>query len=300
MKPGIYPELSNEDYHGGPGVSSTTLKKMQKSAAHCLAHMRKQSSKSPSKALMLGQAVHEAVLEPHLFAEHYYTPPDADQYPDALKTLADYKAKAAELEIQKVSAANKDKLKAAIKEVAPETLFWDDINQADPDRELLTQTDWAICTGIQQAIDARPFAKKALTGGAAETSLFWEDPDTGELCKARYDYYREDLGIIFDLKTCEDATERAAVRAVLKYQYHVSAAMYLEAAKHNGLPSGGFAWLFAEKYPPYEIGLYTASAEMLEEGYRLYRQYLNTYAECRRSGVWPGYAGTFREINLPY
>lgn len=293
---GVYPDLPNEDYHGGPGVSSTVLKKMKRSPAHCRAYLSSRTHKT-TKALLLGQAVHEAVLEPDLFKQHYYTPPDIADYPWALVTLEDYKRTAKALGLK--STGKKEDLKAAIKETASEALFWDDINTPDPDRELLTPADWKICTGIHDALSNRPRAQAALSGGVAETSLFWHDPDTDELCKARFDYYREDIGFIFDLKTCEDASYWEAARSIKKYQYHVSAAMYLEAARHNNLPANGFAWLFAEKHPPHEIGLYVASEAMLEEGFRLYRQYLETYSECCKSGSWPGYTGTFSEIDLP-
>lgn len=296
MEPGIYPDLPNEDYHSGPGVSSTTLKKMKKSAAHCRVHML--ANHKATRALMIGQAVHEAVLEPALFSDHYYVAPSIEDYPSALVSLADYQAVAKRLDLK--TTGTKAALKSAIKEVAPDTPFWDDLSAPVEGKELLPPADWKVCQGIQAAIHNNERAHRMLSGGVAETSLFWHDDWTNELCKARFDYYRQDIGIIADLKTCEDATYREAQRAIIKYQYHVSAAMYLEAARHNGLPAKGFAWVFVEKHAPYEIGLYVASQAMLDSGYQTYRRYLDTYSECCESGIWPGYTNTFCEIDLPY
>ncbi|GAA4648399.1 hypothetical protein GCM10023116_06680 [Kistimonas scapharcae] len=61
----------------------------------------------------------------------------------------------------------------------------------------------------------------------------------------------------------------------------------------------GFAWLAIEKEPPYAIGLYMASPELLMQGHDLYRQYLVNYHGCRETGIWPAYATDFLTIDLP-
>ena len=49
---------------------------------------------------------------------------------------------------------------------------------------------------------------------------------------------------------------------------------------------------------------YAACAVMLDDegkaqGRRDYRRNLNTYAECRKSGIWPGYSKSIEIVNLP-
>ena len=143
-------------------------------------------------------------------------------------------------------------------------------------------------------------ARKALSGGVAEETLVWRDAMTGLLCKSRMDYYREDLGLIVDVKTTEDARPEAVARDIHKYGYHISAAHYLDGLQALDLSGGqSFAWVFVEKKAPYAIGLYFASADMIDRGRELHRQYLTDFARCKLSGIWPAYPAEFQTIDLP-
>ncbi|WP_175404834.1 PD-(D/E)XK nuclease-like domain-containing protein, partial [Endozoicomonas atrinae] len=66
MKPGIYDNLPEMDYHGGAGLSASTLVEMGRSPAHCKAKLDGLREKR-TRALDLGQALHCAVLEPERF-----------------------------------------------------------------------------------------------------------------------------------------------------------------------------------------------------------------------------------------
>ena len=66
MKPGIYPDLPNEEYHRCDGVSNSMLSDMARSPAHFQAARRRQREETP--AMAIGTAIHCAVLEPERFA----------------------------------------------------------------------------------------------------------------------------------------------------------------------------------------------------------------------------------------
>jgi exodeoxyribonuclease VIII len=73
MKPGIYTadQISNAEYHAGPGISCTGLKKIAVSPAHFKYGEFKQTA-----AMAMGSATHSAILEPDSFAKQYVTLPD--------------------------------------------------------------------------------------------------------------------------------------------------------------------------------------------------------------------------------
>lgn len=297
LKPGIYDDLSSDDYHGANGISSSTLKEMARSAAHCKAKRDGDRALSTA-ATNIGIVLHTAVLEPEVFVRQYAKKPTVAGFPDALVSLDDYKACAKKLKLP--VSGTKDALKQRIQEADSSVLFFDDvIAEQTQNKTVLNDGDWELCDGVVKAIGMHEKARKALSNGVAERSVVWDDPITQELCKARFDYYREDLGIIFDLKTCVDARQWQATRAIEKYKYHVSAAMYLEGARANGLKANGFAWLFVEKEAPYAVGLYMASAAMVSKGAEQFRTWLNQYHDCQQSGIWPCYPSEFTTIELP-
>jgi hypothetical protein len=95
------------------------------------------------------------------------------------------------------------------------------------------------------------------------------------------------------------ALSHAVERDVQKWGYHLSAAHYLNGCQARGLPGDNFAWIFIEKKPPYAIGLYFASPDLLLRGKTDMRGYLDRYAECLAHDVWPAYSPDFQTIDLP-
>lgn len=302
MKPGFYDGLPEMDYHQGEGLSASTLVEMGRSPAHCKAMMDGQREKR-TRSLDLGQALHCAVLEPERFPNAYMLAPNPmdEQYADIVP-VADVhlKAHCKKIGISGYSKLKKPELKAAILEVAPETQFWDQVYDAATDGfSILNETDMEHCQGAMASVAAHSKASKAFSKGVAERSMYWIDEVTGILCRARMDYYREDLGIIFDLKSCVDARYSKFQRDIMNYYYHQKAAWYLDGCQKVGLPANGFAWLAIEKEPPYAIGLYMASEEMLELGRTGMSDLLDQFAHCQSSGNWPGYTDEFCTIELP-
>ncbi len=71
MQPGIYRNISNEQYHGGPGVSKSGLDLIARSPAHFHAAMTAANDNESTPAQQLGTAFHCLVLEPAVFAREY-------------------------------------------------------------------------------------------------------------------------------------------------------------------------------------------------------------------------------------
>lgn len=73
MEPGIYFDLSNDDYHGGPGTNKGLLDVVARSPLHAKALLDRANDDrpEPTPAMQLGTALHTLVLEPEVFAERY-------------------------------------------------------------------------------------------------------------------------------------------------------------------------------------------------------------------------------------
>lgn len=295
-QPGAYPDVPEEEYFALPAVNASTLKVMGRSAAHCKARLDGLLDKT-TPAQAIGKALHAAVLEPARFPLDFMPDPLAADH-GAMTDSASYKTKA-KLLGEKVTGT-KAELKARILAADPDARFWDDLYPTLVEgRTPLNERDWAMCQSVMASIAANEKAAKAFSNGRAELTLVWRDQSTGLLCKARLDYYREDIGIVFDLKSTVDARVHPVQRDIEKYAYHVSAAHYQNGLLALGLPAGGFGWVFIEKEPPFAQGLYFADADMLFTGRELCREYLDAFAECRATDVWPSYPGQFSTIELP-
>ena len=70
FKPGIFKNIPNEDYHAGPGISSSQLKQLLKSPAHFKYAMDNKSD--PTPAMLLGSLVHTMVQEPAKINDEYF------------------------------------------------------------------------------------------------------------------------------------------------------------------------------------------------------------------------------------
>jgi exodeoxyribonuclease VIII len=249
-------EVPNDAYHAGPGISSTGLKKILESPAHYQAH--KNSPQKKTTALVTGNLIHLATLEPELFKNSTVVSP---KYGKSKADLAEKEA---------FYAANKDK-------------------------EIISAKDHKAILDIALTIRKNKLAAKLLSGEFTEISVYWNDEKTGVLCKARADHINGDT--IIDLKSTTNASPRAFQYHVEDYQYHISAAHYLTGFK-TVLPVELFAWLAVEKSSPYGCRFYAADSQTIETGLAECARALEIYAECLAKNKWPGYPMQFETISI--
>ena len=260
MTNGIVRGLSNADYHAAEGLNNSTLSSFAKSPAHCYAlHMapgRPQRTATPS--MMAGTLAHCSILEPLEFDGRYAVRPDGID----LRTKAGKEwAESIPAGINTITAEQRD--------------------NADAQR--------AAVFNVPELADL-------LAAGEPELSAFWIDPATSMLCKCRPDWVHPLGGggrvILLDVKTTTDANPKAFAKTVLQYGYHRGAAWYsngYERATGHQVMAFVFA-VVTNSYP------FIASACVLDEQFQALgaddcRALLDDYAECKRSGYWPGYSG---------
>lgn len=248
-----------DEYHRQPGETNSGILAACKTPAHYLSYLRQ--DRTPTPALILGNAVHAAILEPDTFERLYIEEPDLRRNSKAYK-----------------------KWKADL---------------GDDDRRFLSAADFEQIHRLRDAVFSSPVARQLLTGGVAERSMWWTDPKTGLLCKCRPDYARLD-GILIDLKTTMDACYLAFQRSIGRYGYHSQAAYYLEGATAcSERVYSHWVWIVVEKAAPYAVAIYTLDQLGIEAGRERYREGLEIIKRCKDSGKFPGYSEEIQEICLP-
>ncbi|WP_158782341.1 PD-(D/E)XK nuclease-like domain-containing protein [Pantoea sp. BAV 3049] len=92
MEPGIYFDISNEDYHRDEAIGSTTIKAISVSPANLYFNPFK-----GSKSAHIGTAIHAALLEPELFEREFILEPDINS-----RASKDYKALLAHTDAERI------------------------------------------------------------------------------------------------------------------------------------------------------------------------------------------------------
>jgi len=129
-----------------------------------------------------------------------------------------------------------------------------------------------------------------------EQSLYWNDPDTGILCKCRPDILRQSL--VADLKSSNDGSAWTFSKAILDYGYHIQMAMIREAVRIiQGINLQSFWFIVIEKSAPYVVSTYKLDAAALGKGLEEFKSLLQQYKACLAANDWPSYA--VQEISLP-
>ncbi len=137
---------------------------------------------------------------------------------------------------------------------------------------------------------------KAIEIGTAELSIYWTDEETGVKCRIRPDTFSQH-GML-DLKSTGDARPEEFIRQAVREGYDIQSAMYSEGMRRylGELP---FYFVAMEDEAPFECWVHQASESMLASGMRKFRESLRLFKECRETGQWPGYRGSFTTLEWP-
>jgi len=225
------------------------------------AHYRYAPPRKTTRNMEIGTAIHTALLEPERFASEYML----------LRDVTDRRASA---------------YKEAVKVYGSE--------------RTLTGPEADKVAGMQEAVYANPHARKLLeSDGWRELSGVVKDPETGAICRHRFDLLTVG-GIAVDIKKTQDARADAFQRAVYNYRYHVQAAFY--ADQHfwiTGEPLKAFAFLAVEEEMPHGCRVYVLDDYAMAIGREAYRANLKRYAACVDAGEWPSYDSKPETLSLP-
>lgn len=175
---------------------------------------------------------------------------------------------------------------------------WDAFEASNLDKTIIKQDEYALCVAMHDAVHAHPAAGPIFgSGGEAEKTITWTDPETGIACKARIDWL---CGSIVDLKTTKSANPRQFAASAARYRYHAQLAWYrwgVECA--TGLAEWPCQIVAVESSRPHDVVVYTIDELTLGAGLDECRGLLRRVAECRASGKWPGRYEGETTLNLP-
>lgn len=245
-------------YHATDCISNSGLKLISRSPAHFKYAPKRESTRS----MVIGSALHQAVLEPDLFFDTYVMLHDAED-----RRCKDYK----------------------------------DAKEEFGEEFVLVASECAKIEGIMGRIQGNKEVQELLSlPGHNELSGFSTDPETGVMCRHRFDKLTNN-GIGIDLKTTTDARPDAFSRSIMNYGYHMQAAFYVDNYEWiTGKQLDDFVFIVVESESPYAVKMYRLGQESYAIGREQYRNSLLKYHECRATDFWPAYESQgIEEISIP-
>ena len=268
MEPGIYPDISDLDYHADPALSSTGAKAL----IECPAIYREQRDNPPVKdAFDFGHVAHRLLLGKGSEVAVY--PADCLGANGAVSTTA-----------------AKDFAKTA-REQGKVPIKPDDYSKA----ELMARK-----------VREHPEIGGVFASGVAEMSAWAPDPDSGVMLRCRPDWLTEDREgrpVIVDYKTTTgDVHEWALAKVIADRGYHQSAAFYLDTLALAGaidLDDATFLLVFGSKAAPHQVRAVTLPPAALDRGRELNRRAIDLFAACTETGDWTCTHPAYAVIDLP-
>ena len=165
---------------------------------------------------------------------------------------------------------------------------------------ILTHDDFNALMGMAQAVFTNPICAALLRGSLKEHSVFSELD--GVRVKCRPDGWSTEKGVLFDLKSTEDASPEGFARTVAKYRYHVQDAFYrhvVASATGGDADDLSFIFVAVEKKPPFAVALYQLDELAALQGWVDAREDLRRYKAAKDTGKWGGYSPRIETLSLP-
>lgn len=268
MKPGIYPNLSNEEYHADrESYSRSALMAFKRAPYHYWAEYLNPArpAKEATPTMIFGSAFHTYVLEPEIFENEYDIGPPKILLKDVGREAFDlYK-----VHVERIEKSTK---------------------------KIIPYNDAVIMKAMMWSLRGNRQAWELIQGAKYEQSYFWEDRESGLIVKARPDILHPNM--IVDLKTCADASPRGFQNAMASGGYHIQGSMVREAIRElEGRDIPNVINICIEKTYPYSIGIYLIDEEALEIGRLEFKGLLTKLNHAIMHNDFPGYET--QTITLP-
>ena len=166
---------------------------------------------------------------------------------------------------------------------------------------VIKTAEFEIIKEMHATLEAHEFAGAAFRNGQPEKSLVWQDSETGVWLRCRPDWLPAAIRHIPDYKTAVSSQPEAFRKQVWNLGYHMQAALYLDGIEAvTGTAPKSFFFVVQEKEAPYVVTCIALDPISIEWGRIQNRKAIATYAECLRTGKWPGYANEVVQVELPY
>jgi hypothetical protein len=275
--PGIYYDMSDEEYHADPSLSSSGIKKLlpaeEGDKPNPLEYWE-ESVLNPNRepldtaALRYGRAYHTLVLQPQIFSNQFIVLPPVND----IKIDSEAWAELRDGEDGKDFILPESKTAKVVKYGGKKIV--------------ISQSDYADMCTMRDVLFRSPQISTLLNESDKEVAIFWRDEETGIMCRVKFDLLHPQF--ITDLKTIASSTssKRKLRYECLDRKYPVSAAMYLEGLRvacENGWITENshsqFALLFQGKNKPHTPRLVVINDNHIIKGHDYFRLGLEIYQE---------------------
>lgn len=276
FEPGIRTDLEHADYLKVEALSASGIKLMLQSPAHY--RFDKDHPAETTDAMLMGSAVHMAILEPERFATSVIVVPE-----DAPKRPTSAQWGAAKPSPSSLAAMQ----------------WWTDFNAEAAGKLVLTTEQGAKVEGMANAVRRHPIHDEMMGSGHSEVSFFWRDARLDIPCKARFDRLN-DSAFAFDVKSCQDASPEGFARTVAAFRYHVQAAWYNTGHEHLRNESlRAFLFIAVESAAPHGCAVYVLEPNAIMFGASRCEEAMLLYKQARDTGYWRSYSERINPIVLP-
>ncbi len=251
----IIKNMPNEKYHSMEGISSSVLKHFlpEKSPYKWYYERYVDKKKEHNSNFAFGTASHEYILEfesEEKFLEN-----------NAVLNYKSFWGAQAEQDLEKNLKAGKN---------------------------VILKKEYEDIKKMKDVIKQHDFALGCFNNSYSELSFFAKHPEYGVWIKARPDSISKDFTTFNDYKTCRDSSPYGSKKAIVDYNYDVSASWYINIIEIlTGVKNQNFYWIFQQKTVPFLVNVSMATEIDLVNGFELCELALSNFMQCKETGYYP-------------
>lgn len=184
------------------------------------------------------------------------------------------------------------------KKVAQEAKDWALNEGLIPINDSEVESKLSLVQKIRDSVMDHPIASQLLQDGQPEVSIFWDQE--GVPLKGRLDYWREEAGIVVDLKLLRSAQPESVRKQISDLGYYIQRTHYL-----NGIERlTGFRpdWYFVTvgKEAPYSVSVHKMAPETDVAANMRINYALSRYRQATEHNIWPGYTDVYEHSLAPW
>lgn len=253
IEPGFYKDLSIDDYHKSEGISKSGLMKIAKSPKHYWHEYLNDDKRQVKRSddFIIGDMLHTKLLEPEKLEERF-----------CLAPLTDRRTKQGKEDYAQFLIESEGKTPCNM------------------------EMSYQVNCMEESARNNNEFMA-LIEGGTFESSIFFEDVETGVMLKSRPDILFDSH--VADLKTTRDASPESFQRDIITYGYDVQFALMQNSIYAQfGKMIKEFFILAVEKQEPHCTAVYLMSDDIIHYGRKRLREYLSIYKDCLDKNEWGG------------
>jgi AraC-like DNA-binding protein len=172
------------------------------------------------------------------------------------------------------------------------------MQKSEPDKQWLAPADYDLILEMAGSALDNPVLRHYMAdiNKVVEGTGYFEME--GAKCKVRPDLYIPGAGVVIDLKSTQDASNRGFTKSVRQFGYLFQACWYMHALRLLGEKPKQFVFIAVEKTAPYATAAYTIKESDINKQFSNMERACQLWAACQSSGIWPGYSDMVETLDL--